>query len=88
MDIGKEMGSICYLLDISQERGHVTHYEYKQHLMTFLELKINPRKHWSASSAWVMAEAVDHVIMKNTIFVVSKARVMSISCDEVRSIDN
>lgn len=82
------MGSICYLLDISQKKGHATHYESKQQLMTFLELKINPRKHWSASSAWVMAETMDCVITKNTIFVVSKARVMSISCDKVRSIDN
>jgi hypothetical protein len=56
----------------------------------FMQLSILncPRKHWSASLGWDMADSMSKVLSIHTKKILAKARFYAISADEVTTVDH
>jgi hypothetical protein len=63
-------------------------YEREQYLLRHLKVKNVPRKHWSETSGWEMGEHVHGYVLAALKVVVQSARIISISVDEVTTVDN
>jgi len=75
------------LLHLLQRGRPITDYEQMYVLFETLKLKNNPHHHWSDSSGWAMAKAIERVVLKITKEVMQVANFFSLSCDEVTSVD-
>jgi len=47
-----------------------------------------PKKHWSNKVGWEMAKHIDHEMRKMTKVAIQNAKFISLTCDEVTSMDN
>jgi hypothetical protein len=63
-------------------------YERQQYLLRHLKVKNVPIKHWSKTSGWEMAEHLYASVLAALKVVVQFARIISISVDEVTTVDN
>ena len=63
-------------------------YEREQYLLRHLKVKNLPRKHWSETSGWEMSEHLHASILSALMFVVRSTCIISISTDEVTTVDN
>lgn len=63
-------------------------FEREQYLLRHLKLKSVPRKHWSETSGWEMAEHLHSCVLTALKLVVQNAKFVSISADEVTAVDN
>jgi hypothetical protein len=66
----------------------MTDYSGMKDLVEFLEVPNCPRKHWGQSTGWGIAECLHEVVLERTQDVISSARFVSVSCDEVTSQNN
>jgi hypothetical protein len=64
--------------------------EYKVHkeLFAFLSLEKNPTMYWIDSIGQAMAQHMHGIVLEVTKFVVGAVQFMSLTCDEVSTIDN
>jgi hypothetical protein len=63
-------------------------YSGMRDLLEYLHVPYFPRKHWAQGTAWGIAECLHDVVLERTWEVISRAKFMSISCDEVTSQNN
>jgi hypothetical protein len=77
--------TVFYLL---QEGKPMLEYESMKGFLQFLQVKNCPQKHWCDNTGWSMAEIVHNVVKAATADAVKAANFISISCDEVTSVDN
>ena len=75
------------ILHLLQEGRPMLEYAAIQPLLEFLDVPKLPRRHWSDSAGWELAECLFHQVQCKTAEVISKARFFSISCDEVTTLD-
>jgi hypothetical protein len=66
----------------------MTDYEACRELFMQLSVPNCPRKHWSASSGWEMADSMSEVLSAHTKKVLAEARFYSVSTDEVTTVDH
>jgi hypothetical protein len=66
----------------------MTNYEDCRELFMQLFVPYCPRKHWSASSGWQMADNMNEVLSTHTKKVLAEARFYSVSADEVTIVDH
>jgi hypothetical protein len=66
----------------------MTDYEACRELFMQLSIPNCPRKHWSASSGWEMADSMSEVLSTHTKKVLAEARFYSVSADEVTTVDH
>jgi len=76
--------AICWLL--MQGRA-ITQYEHMRDLFDILGVPDFPKKHWSVSVGWEMADHLAVALSEHTKQVISKSRFFSLSADEVTTID-
>jgi hypothetical protein len=64
--------------------------DFKASQELFLQLSVPnyPKKHWSASSGWEMADSMSVILADHTKKIPAKARFYAISADEVTAIDH
>lgn len=77
--------AICWLL---MQGRPLTQYETMRELFELLGVPDFPRKHWSISVGWEMADHLAIVLADYTRQVISKCRFFSLSADEVTTIDS
>ncbi len=63
-------------------------YECQQQLLRQLKVKNILRKHWSQTTSWEMSEHLHSFVLAALKSVVQVAHIISISVDEVTTIDN
>jgi hypothetical protein len=63
-------------------------FSNSRELLQQLEVPECPKKYWSKGSNWQMAERMANVVSEKTMQVLSDANFLSISADEVTSVDN
>ena len=75
------------ILHLLQNGRPMLEYAALQPLFTFLDVPKLPKRHWSDSAGWSLAECLHHQVQLKTREVMSKARFFSVSCDEVTTLD-
>jgi hypothetical protein len=63
-------------------------YESLRPLFEFLPVPRNNKKHWNNSYDWTMVEFMHQVVMRATRATIQAANYISLSCDEVSTVDN
>ena len=63
-------------------------YERQQHLLRHVKVKRVPKRHWSKTSGSEMSEYLHASVMSALKVIVQSARFVSISADEVTTVDN
>jgi len=63
-------------------------YEACQSLFKFLLLLGLPKLHWSDNASWEIADAMFKQVAKQNRVVMQSSKFLSMSCDEVTTIDN
>jgi hypothetical protein len=66
----------------------MTQYHAFQEHLTRLSVPNFPMKHWSADSGWEIAKALAHVVSETTKTALKQASFISVSADEVTTIDH
>jgi hypothetical protein len=66
----------------------MTDIEACRELFVQLTVPMCPRKHWSASSGWNMADSMAAILANHTKKVLAEARFYAIPADEVTTVDN
>jgi hypothetical protein len=80
-----QMAIIFHLLSFGRP---MLEYEHMRSLLEQLGCPKLPIKHWSDTAGWEMAESLYTVVQNRTKLVVSGANFISLSCDEVTTVDN
>lgn len=75
------------ILHLLQEGRPMLEYAALLPLFTFLNVPKLPKRHWSDSAGWDLAECLHHQVKLKTKDVMSKARFFSVTCDEVTTLD-
>ena len=86
-DRKKKWIQFATLLHLLIRMRPITDYEQMYVLYETLKLKNNSDHHWSDTSGWEMAEAIERVVLKKTKEVMQAATFFNLSCDEVTSVD-
>jgi hypothetical protein len=81
----QQMGTILHLL---QQRRPMIDYTNSPKLYQFLSVPKLPQRHWSDGTGWILAECLHRQVELKTTEVIVAAMYISMSCDEVTSIDN
>jgi hypothetical protein len=76
---------LFHLLSIGRP---MTDFSNSRELLQQLEVPECLKKHWSEGSGWQMVEIMANVVSERTMQVLSDANFLSISADEVTSVDN
>jgi hypothetical protein len=63
-------------------------YESLKELFTFLKMPNLSKKHWGDNSGWLIAEYLYKQVMVKSRDVLSAAKYLAITCDEVTTLDN
>jgi hypothetical protein len=84
----KKVHPICGNLASSQTRPSHDRFERLKEFFKFSKVENCPYKHWSDSIGWIMAEAIHNVVLQTTKIVMQKSPFISMSCDEVTTINN
>ena len=63
-------------------------YERELYLLQHLKIKNLPMKHWCENSGWEMSEHIHATVLSALKAIVQFARIVSISADEVTTVDN
>jgi hypothetical protein len=63
-------------------------FESFRELYLLLNVKNNPKKHYTNSSGWEMAKCMHKVVLQNTKTIVQDFAFFALSADEVTTIDN
>jgi hypothetical protein len=63
-------------------------YEAHKELFDFLNLEENPKMHWIDSLGWAITQHMHNIVLEATIFAIIGAQYISLTCDEVSTIDN
>ncbi len=66
----------------------ITKFESLKDLYLPLNVKNNPRKHWTNSSGWKMAKFIHEVVLQNMKTIVQDCTFFALNADEVMTIDN
>ncbi len=66
----------------------ITKFESLRDLYLLLNVKNNPRKDWTDSSGWEMAECMHEVVLQNMKTIVRDFTFFALNADEVTTIDN
>jgi hypothetical protein len=80
-----QMAIVFHLLSFGRP---MLEYEHMRGLLEQLGCPKLPIKHWSNTSGWEMAESLYSVVQNRTKVVVSGTKYLSLSCDEVITVDN
>ncbi len=78
-----------YILHLLSE-GHLMKVDYEGMKPLFKQLWINnyPHKHCSNSLGWIMGKHMHNVMLDTMQWPMAKVKVLSISCEEIKNIDN
>jgi hypothetical protein len=63
-------------------------YEAPNKLFDFLSFEENPKMHWTDLASWAMVQHMHGIILEATKSIVGVAEFISLTCDEVSTIDN
>lgn len=66
----------------------MTDYESSNRLLNFLKVDHLPKKHWTDSSGWQIAEVMHGEVNQKMQEVLANSKYLAVTCDEVTSIDN
>ncbi len=66
----------------------ITKFESLRDLYLLLNVKNNPRKHWTDSSGWEMAKCIHKVVLQNMKTIVQDCIFFALNAYEVMTIDN
>ena len=77
--------AICWLL---MQGRSITQYEDMRDLFEILGVPDFPKKHWSITIGWEMADHLAMTLAEHTKEVISKSRFFSLTADEVTTIDS
>ncbi len=80
-----EFGAIFHLL---KNGTPMIDFESLKESFEFLKFVNAPKKHWIDSSEWGMARAMHNVVLKQMKMVLQQNKFISISCDEITTLDN
>jgi hypothetical protein len=77
--------TVFYLV---REGKPMLEYESTRGFLQFLQVKNCLQKHWCDNTGWSMAETMHNIVKTATADAVKAANFISISCNEVTSVDN
>jgi hypothetical protein len=80
-----QMAIVFHLLSFGRP---MLEYEHMRGLLEQLGCPKLPLKHWYDSAGWEFAESFYNIVQRRTKLVVSGAKYLSLSCDEVSTVDN
>jgi hypothetical protein len=63
-------------------------YEAHKELFDFLNLEKNPKMHLTNLIGWAMAQHLHNMVLEIIIFTIIVVQYISLTCDEVNTIDN
>jgi hypothetical protein len=84
----KKLVQFACIYVMLREGRPMTDYAGMKDLVEYLQVPNCPRKHWAQATGWGIAECLHEVVLERTRDVISGARFVSVSCDEVTSQNN
>jgi hypothetical protein len=66
----------------------ITDFESMHGFLRFLKVKNTLDKHWTNINGWGMVECMNNVVLVVTKIAIQTTNYISVSCDEVTSVDN
>ncbi len=84
----KQIGQFVAIFHLLKHGEPMTDFEHIKYLFDFLKIHHMPKKQWTNSIGWGMATAMHNVILKHIMLLVQYVKLISISCDEVATLDN
>jgi hypothetical protein len=84
---GKKV-EVAILFHMLSHGRPMVEYESMQLLLEHLGVPKLPKKHWSDNSGWEISEAIHRAVELKTKALISSSRCLSLSCDEVTTVDN
>jgi hypothetical protein len=81
----QQMGVIFHLLSSGRP---IVDYETNRSMLQFLGVPKLAKRHWNDVAGWILAECMFRQVEAKSLEMVKSARFISISCNEVTSIDN
>jgi hypothetical protein len=81
----QQMGIIFHLLSTGRP---MVDFSSIRPMLQFLAVPKLAKRHWSDGAGWVLAECIFRQVEAKALEMVRSARFISLSCDEVTSIDN
>jgi hypothetical protein len=80
----KVVQSVCIFILLRDGRP-MGDYGGMKELMQYLHIPNCPLKHWAETTGWGIAECLHDVVLQRTKEVITSAKYISVSCDEVTS---
>ena len=80
-----QMAIVFHLLSFGQP---VVEYEHMKGLLEQLGCPKLPLKHWFDSSGWELVKNLYNIVQRYTKLVVNEAKYLSLTCNEVNTVDN
>jgi hypothetical protein len=81
----QQMGVIFHLLSTGRP---MMDYSAIRPMLQFLGVPKLAKRHWNDGAGWMLAECIFRQVEAKTLETVRSSRFISLSCDEVTSIDN
>ncbi len=94
LDIGQAMEDkrklvqFAFIFNFLNKGKPMTDYEYLKPFFEFVKLRPILKKHWTYGASWKMVEHTKNEVKKTTKIVIKIAKFVSLTCDEVTSMDN
>ena len=87
-DKARKIAQFATVFHMLQHGRPMLEYESMRELFTFLKMPHMSKKHWGDNSGWLMAEYLYAQVMQKAREVIHGGKFLSISVDEVTTVDN
>jgi hypothetical protein len=87
-DRARKMNQFATVFHLLQNGRPMLEYESLKELFTFLKMPNLSKKHWGDNAGWMIAEYLHKQVMVKSREVLSAAKYLAITCDEVTTLDN
>jgi len=87
-DKTRKIAQFATVFHMLQHGRPMLEYESMRELFTFLKMPHLSKKHWGDNSGWLMAEYLHAQVMQKAREVIHGGKFLSISVDEVTTVDN
>jgi hypothetical protein len=84
----RKLNQFAIVFHLLQNGRPMLEYESLKELFMFLKMPNLSKKHWGDNSGWLIAEYLYKQVMVKSREVLSAAKYLAITCDEVTTVDN